>query len=54
MLGFNKDLIGDLEVWRQIMTSIGRNRVSVLRLGDGCSEMLMEIIEVNSKLTGTM
>ena len=52
MLGFNKDLIRDLEVRRWIMTSIGGNGVSALSLGDGRSEMLVEIIKVNSKLMG--
>ena len=54
VLGFNEDLIGDLEVRRWVMTSIGRNGVLALSLGDGCSEMLVEIIKVNSKLTGTI
>ena len=50
VLRFNKDLIGDLEIWRQVTTSVGGDGISVLRLGDGHSEMLMEVI---SKLMGT-
>ena len=53
VLGFNEDLIGDLEVRRRIVTTVGRNEVPALCLGDGCSEMLMEVIKINSKLTGT-
>ena len=53
VLGFKEDLIGDLEVRRRITTSVGRNGVPALSLGDGRSEMLMEVIKVNSKLTGT-
>ena len=52
VLGFNRDLIGDMEVQRQITVSIGGNGVSSLRLGDGRLEVLMEIIKINSKLTG--
>ena len=54
VLGFNEDFIGYLEVRRWITTSVGRGGVSVLHLGDGPSEMLMEVIKINSKLTGTM
>ena len=52
VLGFNEDLIRYLEVRRRITMSISRNGVSVLHLGDGRSEMLVEIIKVNSKLMG--
>ena len=54
VLGFNEDLIGDLEVWRWIMTSVGGDGIPALRLGDGRSEMLMEVIKINSKLTSTI
>ena len=54
VLRFNKDLIGDLEIWRWVTTSVGGDGVSALRLRDGCSEMLMEVIKINSKLTGTI
>ena len=53
VLGFNEDLIGDLEIWGRIATTVGGNGVPALRLGDGCSEMLMEVVKINSKLTGT-
>ena len=53
VLGFNEDLIGDLEVRRWITMSVGGDGVLGLHLGDGCSEMLMEVIKINSKLTGT-
>ena len=54
VLGFNENLIGDLEVQRRITTLVGRNGVSVLSLGDGRLEMLVEIIKVNSKFMGTI
>ena len=54
VLRFNENLIGYLEVQRQITTSFGGDRVPALCLGDGCSEMLMEVIEINSKLMGTI
>ena len=53
VLGFYEDLIGDLEVRRRVTTSVGGNGVPALSLGDGHSEMLVEVIKVNSKLTGT-
>ena len=53
VLGFNEDLIGDLEVQRRITTLVGGNGVPALCLRDGRSEMLMEVIKINSKLTGT-
>ena len=53
VLGFNEDFIRDLEVRRRITTSVGGNGVPALSLGDGRSEMLVEVIKVNSKLTGT-
>ena len=54
VLGFNEDLIRDLEVQRQVTTSISGNGVSALHLGDSHSEMLVEVIKVNSKLMGTI
>ena len=54
MLRFNEDLIGDLEIWRQVTTSVGGDGVSALCLGDGRSEVLMEVIKINSKLMGTI
>ena len=54
VLRFNEDFIGYLEVQRWVTTSVGGDGVLVLRLGDGCSEMLMEVIKINSKLTGTI
>ena len=53
VLRFNKNLIGDLEVRRQITMSVNGNGVPTLSLGDGRLEMLMEVIKINSKLTGT-
>ena len=54
VLRFNEYLIKDLELWRRVTMSVGGDGVSVLRLGDGCSEMLMEVIKINSKLMGTI
>ena len=53
VLEFNKDPIRDLEVWRHVTMSIGGNGVSALCLRDGHSEMLVEVIKINSKLMGT-
>ena len=54
VLRFNEDLIGDLEIWRRVTTLVGGDGVSALCLGDGRLEVLMEVIKINGKLTGTI
>ena len=54
VLRFNEDFIGYLEVQRWVTTSVGGGGVPALRFGDGRSEMLMEVIKINSELMSTI
>ena len=52
VIRLNKDFISDLEVQWQSPTSVCRDRVSFLRIGYVGSELLVQVIKVDRKVSG--
>ena len=52
VIRLNKDFISDLEVWWQSPKSVCRDQVSFLRIRYVGLELLVQVIEVNRKVSG--
>ena len=52
VIRLNKDFISDLEVWWRSPTSVCRDQVSFLRIRYVGLELLVQVIEVNCKVSG--
>ena len=51
VIGLNEDFISNLEVWQQSPMFVCRNRASFLCLRYVRSELLVQVIEVNCKVS---
>ena len=52
VIGLNKDFISNLEVWWWSLTFVCRDRVSFLHIRYVRSELLVQVVEVNRKVSG--
>ena len=52
IIRLNEDFISNLEVWWQSMTFVSRDRVLFLCIGDVGSELLVQVVKVNCKVSG--
>ena len=52
VIGLNKDFISNLEVQRQSPTSVCRDQISFLHIGYIRSELLVQVVEVDRKVSG--
>ena len=52
VIRLNKDFISDLEVQQWSLTSVCRDQVSFLRIGYVGLELLVQVIEVDHKVSG--
>ena len=52
VVGLNKDFISDLEVWWWSPMSVCRDQVSFLHIGYVGLELLVQVVEVDRKVSG--
>ena len=52
VIRLNKDFISNLEVWQLSLTFVCRDQVSFLCVGYVRSELLVQVIEVDCKVSG--
>ena len=52
VIGLNKDFISDLEVWQQSPMSVCGDQISFLCVRYVGSELLVQVIEVDHKVSG--